>query len=193
VNTLRIDAAWFGSWVEDLIANVQNSQSTARPENISEARILGAEFAFRLSLIDLISLSGNYSYFNGVNFSDDDTYRGKKLPGRPVHEMYGRIDLFKTFDRIGFGGWFHADYSGKSYVNPYTFEGETAMHFFLGVGARLMLPKAGFTFTFEVKNITDALVFKNSEGDWLPMSDYDRYPLPGRTFLGTVHWQRPSQ
>ena len=45
LNLLRVDAAWFGSWVDDLIAYIQNSQSTSRPENIAAARILGAELA----------------------------------------------------------------------------------------------------------------------------------------------------
>ncbi len=193
LDRFRIDAAWFGSWVDNLIAYIQNSQSTSRAENISSARILGAEFALRMLLFDILELSGNYTFFNGVDRSDDEDYRDNPLPGRPIHAAYGRIDLTKVFDRVGFGGWFDADYSGKSYVKRYTDLSAVAMHFYLGLGARLTLPKAGFTFTFEVKNLLDALIFKNEEGDWLPMSDYDRYPLPGRTFLGTIHWQRPTQ
>lgn len=191
LDLLRVDAVWFGSWVEDLISFEQNSQSTTRPVNIDAARVLGTELGLQLGLFDLVNLSGNYTYFHGVNRSKIEHYRGKKLPGKPTHEVYGRLDLGKTFPRWGIGGWFDVDLADKAYVGQYNAEDFVTMHFFLGLGARFELPKTGFSFTFEVKNLTDNLVFKNDEGAWLPMSDYNRYPLPGRTFLGTIYWRRP--
>ncbi len=189
LDLLRCDAAWFASWVKDLISLEQNSQSTSRPINLNAARIQGVELALRVSLIDLVTLSGNYTYFDGVDDSDMERYRGKRLPGRPMHEIYGRFDLGRTGKLWGAGGWFDVDYAGRSYVGQYNDEDYVTMHLFVGTGARFELPPAGLTFTFEVKNLLDALVFKNEEGVWLPMSDYNRYPLPGRTYLGTLHWQ----
>lgn len=191
IDVLRIDAAWFASWVSDLIAYKQNSQSTSMPFNLNAAMIQGAEVSLRLSMLDLVTLTGNYTYFYGVNRSDDDNYRGKMLPGRPRHEAYGRLDLQKKFTYVGVGGFFDADFASKSYVGAYNNKDMVTMHFFLGAGAGLELIKAGLTFTFEVKNLRDTLIFKNDEGDWLAMSDYNRYPLPGRSFFGTVHWQLP--
>ncbi len=188
---LRVDAVWFASWVEDLISLEQNSQSTSRPVNIDAATIQGAEFALRIAVFDLVTLSGNYTHFHGVNNSDMAQYNGKDLPARPPHEIYGRLALEKTLTHVGFAGWFDTDYAGKAYAGQYNNEDFVTKHFFLGAGGRLELPRTGFTITFEVKNLLDALVFKNENGDWLPMSDYNRYPLPGRTLMATVHWQRP--
>ncbi len=190
LNLFRIDAAWFASWVSDLISLEQNSQNTARPVNVEAAMIQGTELSLRLSLFKLITLSGNYTYFYGVNRSNIEHYKEKKLPGRPKHEAYGRIDISKTFKKWGAGTWFDADYAGKAYAGQYNSETFVTLHYFLGTGIHAELPTTGLTLTFEVKNLLNALVFKNNEGNWLPMSDYNRYPLPGRTFLGTVHWQR---
>ena len=188
---IRADAAWFGSWVDDLIVLEQHSQDTSQPVNVDAARIQGMELGLQLNLFDLAKLSGNYTYFYGVNRSENTLYAGKKLPGRPTHEAYGRLDIGKTFARWGMGVWFDADFADQAYVGRYNAPDRLTMHFFLGAGARFELPKAGFTFTFEAKNVTDNLVFKNDEGTWLAMSDYNRYPLPGRTFLGTIHWRKP--
>lgn len=191
LDSLRVDAAWFARWVKNLICLEQNSQSTATPVNIDSAMVQGAELSLRLSVFKLATLSGNYTYFYGVNRSNAEQYRGKQLPGRPKHEAYGRLDLKKTFIKWGMGGFFDADYAGIAYVGQYNSEDTVTLHFLLGAGMNATLIKTGFTFTFEVKNLLNAMVFKNDEGAWLPMSDYSRYPLPGRTFLGTLHWQLP--
>jgi iron complex outermembrane receptor protein len=191
LDTVRIDAAWFGSWVKDLICLEQNSQSTATPVNIDAAVIQGAEVALRLSMFKLVTLSGNYTYFHGINRSKMEQYRGKMLPGHPKHEAYGRLDLERTFSKWGLGGWFDADYADKAYVGQYNSEDTVTLHFFLGTGIHAEILKAGLTFTFEIKNLLNAMIFKNDAGDWLPMSDYSRYPLPGRTFFGTLNWQLP--
>jgi outer membrane receptor protein involved in Fe transport len=188
---LRLDAAWFGSWVRDLISLEQNSQSTSTPENIDAARMQGVELSARLILFDMLTLSGNYTFFHSVNQSKKTYHRGKKLPGRPAHETYGRVELKKSIDDIDLAGWFDVDYANKSFTAQYNSEDRVAMHLFLGAGARFGLPEIGLTLFVEVKNLRDTLGFKNNNGDWLPMSDYSRYPLPGRTFLGTIRWQRP--
>jgi iron complex outermembrane receptor protein len=188
---LRMDAAWFASFVEDLISLEQNSQSTSQPVNIDAAEIQGVELGITIALFDLVNLNGNYTYFHGVNTSDVQAYKGKELPGRPPHEAYGRLEVGRTLPDWGLAGWMDADYAGKSYVGRYNNEDQVTKHFFVGLGSRLELPRIGLTFTFEVKNLLDTTVFKNDEGDWLAMCDYGRYPLPGRTYIGTIHWRRP--
>ncbi|MBN1653493.1 MAG: TonB-dependent receptor [Deltaproteobacteria bacterium] len=189
LDLLRVDAAWFTSWVEDLISFEQNSQETVRPINIDSAQIHGFELGLRVSLFELTTLSGNYTYFYGVDRSGIERFDGKELPGRPPHEFYARLDVGKTLRYWGLHGWTDVDYAGKAYVGRNNFEGFVTKHLFVGAGGRFELPRLGLSLTLEVKNLLDALVFKNDGGDWVAMSDYNRYPLPGRTFLATLHWQ----
>ncbi len=191
LSLLRVDAAWFGSWVDDLIILLPNSQSSSKSVNYSEALIQGLESALRVQLFKIITLSGNYTYFYGINKTDDDNYYGKRLPGRPRHEVYGRIDLEKRISRVGIAGWFDVDYASKAYVGLYNNEAYVSMHLFLGLGGRVEIVRPGLSLTLEVKNLLDSLVFKNDEGAWMSMCDFDRYPLPGRTIMGTIHWKMP--
>lgn len=192
VDFFRMDAAWFGSRVIDLISLEQNSQSTSRPVNVDEASILGAEFALRLGLFDLVTLSGNYTLFRGVNRSSLEQYEGKKLPVRPTHEAYGCIELGTTLGPLIVKGWFDADYAGRAYLGRYNNEDFVSKHFFLGLGSRVEHPRTGFTISIEVKNVLNKLRYENENGDWRAMSDYGRYPLPGRTVMATLHWRLPQ-
>ena len=189
---LRLDAAWFASWVDDLISLEQNSQSTSHPVNVGKAKIQGVELAMNVTMWNLVTLTGNYTLFQGVDKTGLPQYDGKKLPVRPTHEMYGCIKLEKKLGRIILGGWFDADYAGKAYLGRYNNEDYVSKHYYLGLGSRVGHPGTGFTFTFEIKNILDKLRFKNDEGDWRAMTDYGRYPLPGRTLMATLHWRLPQ-
>ncbi len=187
----RLDAVWFVNWVDDLISLEQNSQSTSRPVNVGKARIRGVELAFNVTMADLITFTGNYTLFQGVDKTGLPQYDGKKLPVRPTHEMYGCIKLEKKLGPIVLGGWFDADYAGKAYLGRYNNENYVSKHYHLGIGSRVAHPGSGLTFTFEIKNILDKLRFKNDDGDWRAMTDYGRYPLPGRTLMATLHWKLP--
>lgn len=81
LSSLRLEAAGFGSWVNDLIAYLQNSQNTFRPENLDSAEILGIESSLRLLFFDSLSLQGNYTYQRAVNTSNTRYLQGRHLPG----------------------------------------------------------------------------------------------------------------
>lgn len=184
---LRLDAAWFGSWAEDLIAYVQNSQHTIRPENVDAARILGAETGLRLKVFDLVSLQGNYTYLNAINRSDKPYHDGRRLPGRPEHEVYARLGAERVFERWGGSLWVDADYAGNVYLDQANLKEDIVGRLLFGLGLRLERPREGLTLTLEVKNFFDTIAVEDTGGADRPVRDYEAYPLPGRTFLATVH------
>ncbi|HUT76819.1 MAG TPA: TonB-dependent receptor, partial [Polyangia bacterium] len=186
---LRLDAAWFGSWAEDLIAYVQNSQRTIRPENVDAARILGVETMLRLVLFDLVSLQGNYTYLNTINRSEKPYHDGRRLPGRPEHEAYARLGVERVFERWGGAVWIDADYAGNVYLDQANLKDDAVGRLLFGLGYRLERPREGLALTLEVKNIFDTISVEDARGNDRPVRDYEAYPLPGRTFLATIHYR----
>ena len=186
---LRLDVAWFGSWAEDLITYVQNSQNTIRPENVDAARILGVETGLHLLAADLVSLQGNYTYLDAINLSDKPYHDGKRLPGRPQHEAYARLELGRTAQRWGGAVWFDADWAGKVYLDQANLKEDAMGRMLLGLGYRIERPREGLTLTLEVENLLDTITLQDADGNDRPVRDYDGFPLPGRTVMATLHWK----
>lgn len=190
LDLLRLEAAWFGSWTDDLIVYVQNSQSTVRSENIDAAEILGLEASLRLELWDLVGLSANYTWLHAVNRSDTAYYAGKRLPGRPVHEVFGKIALEHDTDRWGLKAWFDVDYAGRNYLTPANLEEDALARLLFGAGLRMSHRATGVSVTVEVKNLLDTFVLKDAQGNRRPLRDFESFPLPGRTIMATLHWRQ---
>ncbi|MCP4600048.1 MAG: TonB-dependent receptor [Proteobacteria bacterium] len=188
ISLLRIDAAWFGSWADDLIAYVQNSQNTIRPENIDAAEILGAETALRLILLRILSIEANYTYLHGINKSDTTYHRGERLPGRPAHEAYGKIGLDKSFEKWGAGVWADVCYAGLNYLEEANLN-PALERILLGSGYKLAHFRTRLTLTVEVKNMLDTITVRDEDLGINPLRDFNGFPLPGRTILATLHWK----
>lgn len=189
LDMLRLEAVAFGSRVEDLIAYVQNSQNTVRPENVHRAEIAGAEASAGLKIFDLVALQGNYTFMRAVNRSDYAYYEGKRLPGRPAHQAYGKIQLETVVDGIAGRFWFDADYAGTNYLDQANLVEDTLSRFFLGTGVQLESLAKRLSFTVEVHNLLDTITVKDGNGRQRPLRDFESFPLPGRTVLATLNWR----
>ena len=156
LDLLRVEVVWFGSWADDLIVPVQNSQSTVRSENVDAAEILGLETSLRLDLWKTASLSANYTYLHAINRSDTSYHAGKRLPGRPVHEAFARLALFRKAAALGFKAWFDLDYAGQNYLTPANLEEDALARLLFGAGFRMTHDPSGLSMTVEVKNLVAA-------------------------------------
>ncbi|HUU01196.1 MAG TPA: TonB-dependent receptor [Myxococcota bacterium] len=186
---LRAGAAWFGNWSDDLISYVQNSQSSVRPENVSAAEILGLECSLRASLWNALSLSANYTYMHAVNRSQVVYYRGKRLPGRPAHEIYGKIEFGRARSGQGLRLWADVDYAGNNYLDQANLKEDVLARLLFGAGLSLEDMRRGLVITVEVKNLTDSYVLTDADGGRRPLRDFEAFPLPGRTVMATVRWR----
>jgi outer membrane cobalamin receptor len=189
LSQLRAEIAGFGNWTDDLIVFVQNSQWTVRPENLDKTEVLGVEASLRVVLWDLLAMSGNYTYLHAVNRSEATYYQGNRLPGRPVHEAYGKVEVGRTWDLNGFRLWVDVDYAGSNYLDPANFKEDALARLLFGAGIRLERPREGLTVTVEVKNLLDSFVIEDAQGRQHPLRDFEAFPLPGRTVMATVHWR----
>jgi iron complex outermembrane receptor protein len=161
--------AYFTSYADDLIVFVQNSQATARALNIGAAEIRGHELSWSATALQHVRLYGNYTFQDAEDTSETFS-RGNALPGRPRHELHQAFELFTDLGKLVY----EFDYIAKNFLdraNAFVVDSR-ALHnvrvIMLPFGTRLKL-------TFEVKNLTDKQV-----------EDFRGFPLPGRSFFGTV-------
>ena len=82
LDRVYFEYAYFMSKADELIVFVQNSQNTARAENISSATIRGHEVSWSATALQHVRLFGNYTYQHTEDTSNTFS-RGNKLPGRP--------------------------------------------------------------------------------------------------------------
>jgi outer membrane cobalamin receptor len=169
LDRVYLEYAYFASKADDLIVFVQNSQNTARAENIGSANISGHEVSWSATAWQHLRLFGNYTYQQTEDTSDTFT-RGNKLPGRPQHELHQGLELFVPKGKLAY----ELDYIAQNFLdraNVFVVDSRLLHNLSLSVlplGKRLKL-------TFEAKNITDNRI-----------ADFRGFPLPGRAFFGTV-------
>jgi outer membrane cobalamin receptor len=169
LDRVYLEYAYFASKVDDLIVFVQNSQNTARAENIGSANISGHEVSWSATAWQHLRLFGNYTYQQTEDTSDTFT-RGNRLPGRPQHELHQGLEIFVPQGKLAY----ELDYIAQNFLdraNVFVVDSRLLHNLSLSVlpfGKRLKL-------TFEAKNITDNRI-----------ADFRGFPLPGRAFFGTV-------
>ncbi len=171
INRIFMEYAYFGSNADDLIVFVQNSQVTARAENIGAADIWGHEVSWSVSAFGHLRFYGNYTFQNAKD--DSNTFsRGNQLPGRPRHELHQGIEWFANLGKLSY----ELDYISQNFLDRGNLDpvDNRLLH-----NLSLTLTPLGHNkhlkLTFEVKNLTDNQV-----------GDFRGFPLPGRSFFGTV-------
>ncbi len=169
VDRVFLQYAYFGSEADDLILFVQNSQVTARAENIGSADIRGHELSWSATALGHVRLYGNYTFQDAEDTSQTFS-RGNALPGRPRHELHQAFELFTDLGKLVY----EFDYIAQNFL-------DRANAFVVDDRALHNLRVTGLPFgksvklTFEVKNISDNQV-----------EDFRGFPLPGRSFFGTI-------
>ncbi len=169
IDRIFLEYAYFGSRADDLIVFIQNSQATARADNIGSADISGHEVSWSVSALGHLRFYGNYTFQNAKDASDTIS-RGNQLPGRPQHELHQGIEWFAGLGKFSY----ELDYISRNFLDRANFRpvDNRLLH-----NIRLMLTPLGkrLKLTFEVKNLTDN-----------QLGDFRGFPLPGRSFFGTV-------
>ena len=158
--------------VDDIIVMTQNSQSTARSENVSRAELYGHEVAMDAVALGFFKGRVAYTYQVAKDRSDIPYLDGRPLPGRPLNELHTRAALFKKNK----GEIFYTfDYLDGNFLDRAGFLESPARRIH---GAGIMVtPAKGLEMTFEANNIGDEHVY-----------DLLGYPLPGRSYFGTVRY-----
>ncbi len=189
-SSLRIDSAWFSSFARDLIVYEQNSQDSVRPENVGKAVLQGMENNFILTLFETADLNVNYTYLYAVNRSDIPYYNGRRLPGKPAHRLYARIETGRESQGVGGRLWLDFDFSGNTFLKQSNQEEyEVPARFIMGAGYRLSHGRSGTSLTLEIRNALNQIEAMSKDGRVAPIRDYVGFPLPGREVFVTFAWK----
>lgn len=176
---IDVEAAFFYSDIDDLIVLVRTAQDRSVPQNIGRAETLGAEVALRAVAWESLQLTANYTWQDARDRSGATGLDGNQLPGRPRDDLYLRVS-YREFDLQPF---YELNFIAANYLRranrPEDRVDARALH---SLGLAWTMPWTPLTATFEVRNLTDNQT-----------EDVSGFPLPGRTFLGTLHWAWESR
>ena len=90
------EASWFAHRTRNTIAVIPGSGLVAQAQNLGEARAFGFECTSGVRLGQAVQLSYNYTFLDARQRSDVPSYDGKRLPQRPRHQLYWRVEVAGT-------------------------------------------------------------------------------------------------
>jgi iron complex outermembrane receptor protein len=185
---LGYEVVGFVTSARDLIAFVPLGLGTFRARNLDRAALAGAEVSGALSARGLRT-TVSYTLLFTENLGDDPLARGRPLPGRPLHDLAYDAAYQLAFVRLRYG----LDAVAGSTVDP---AGTLVLppRLLHGAGASVDVPGVpGLRVGVEVENLFDLRTLYvdsplSGRPVAVPVSDFLGFPLPGRTFWGTVRY-----
>lgn len=169
IRKLIFQAAYFDNEAENLILFIQTSQFTARSENIAKSRIIGQEFSSRMEMGSHLKIEGSYTHQEAKNKSDIPNEHNKFLPGRPVHDLFGKAELYS--ERYAF--YYSYQLTDKNFLDRDNQRNATTRQIHnIGFSMR---PNSSWSVSFDAKNLGDDQI-----------EDIFGFPLPGRSFFITL-------
>jgi iron complex outermembrane receptor protein len=166
---LRLEYVYFNNDIDDLITLEQASPNRFRPDNIGSARIRGHELTLQLEAVEHLRVNLNYTHQDSKNLSNVRERRGQSLPLRPDDELYLRVEPFNDWGRL----YYELDFTDENETAPSNVD-PVSDRFIHTLGFTLE-PLDWLSLNFEVANFLDSEV-----------RDLGDFPLPGRSFFGTI-------
>jgi outer membrane receptor protein involved in Fe transport len=185
VDQVYVESALFGALVDDLILFLPTSGRSARAGNVADATIGGLELAAHARLLRVASLTANYTLLESGQQSESVTTDGKRLPGRPRHELYLRLELAHRRGATAVTAGVFGDLTLVS--GNFLDEGnlnQVPARRLVGLGVRIA-PLPALSIVAQVKNLTNHRSDTvGAPGQEVPraVADVLDYPLPGRAY-----------
>jgi vitamin B12 transporter len=187
LDRMYLEFAGFWSRPVDAIAMVTTGGLVTRPVNLPGADLHGVELVASGRLARAVTASANYTWLDARQRSREDSLDGKRLPGRPAHAAYVRLDAARAVRGHLLAAFTDASYQAGSFLDEANLAAVPARLLF-GAGCKLEVG-GGLAVALEVKNLTDDRV-ETVPLDPPPrpdlaevpraVADFAGYPLPGR-------------
>jgi iron complex outermembrane receptor protein len=189
------ELAAFGSRPHDAIAFVPSAGRVAVAKNLGDADIWGAEAELSVRLWRAVTATASYTYLASRQRSATPAFDAKRLPGRPLHQAFARVDAARRVLGRLVVAWADVDLSSGNFLDAANLNQVPARRL-VGCGLKLE-PVAGLVVAAEVKNLFHARV-EDVALDPAPrpdlarvpraIADYLGYPLPGRALYLSMDW-----
>jgi vitamin B12 transporter len=190
--TFGYEVVGFATSAQNLITFSPLGRGTFRAINIDRALLGGAEVSATLASHG-VHAQVTYTLLLTENLGSDPFARGKPLPGRPEHDLAADASYRLGPARLRYGVDVVAGVLVGSNGEPgYALPSRVLQ----GVGLAVDVPFfRGLSAGVDVENLFDvrtASVFSPILGHSvvLPVSDFLGFPLPGRSFWGTLRFTR---
>lgn len=156
--------------------------------DLGDATAHGIETGASARLAGVVTLSGNHTWLTTRQDSPFVSYDGKPLPGRPRHQVFGRLDVAGVLRGRRASMWADALWTTGNVLDRAGLNQVPGREL---VGAGLAVEVArGLELGIEGKNLTNHRVETVAwTGSPRAVADYFGYPLPGRTFYVTAEWR----
>jgi len=193
---------FFGSAAQDLIRWLQNSQRTLVAANIDQALTMGMEARLLLDISSWLRVEGAFTLLDARNLSSAAFEQGRQLPGRPRYDAFVQVTLQRSWGRL----FYRYHFLGENWLDRANLHALGSRHLHgLGVvldPARLArmwgidVPWEGLRVHLDISNLLDQRMTWVDLQPPLPnrtqtpqsIADIGGYPLPGRAFFLSVHW-----
>lgn len=168
----RLEYAYFNNDIDDIIVLDRiPGPNPIRAKNLASARVRGHEVGLALTAFDDFQFDANYTWQDAENRDPNPNYVGKRLPGRPEDELYTRVQWSQPRGHV----YYEINAIGKSYPTVDNYAR-------FGIDSRLihtagikLIVRDWLSVSFEARNLG------NDQAE-----DVYNYPLPGRSFFGTI-------
>jgi iron complex outermembrane receptor protein len=192
---LYLEAAAFARRSRHTIGFVTTAGVSA-VEDLGDATARGVEAGASARLAGVVTLSGNYTWLATRQDSPTVSYDDEPLPGRPRHQVFGRMDAAASLRGRRATAWADVLWTTGSLLDRAGLN-QVPGRRLVGAGLALEIVP-GLQLGVEGKNLTDHRVASVAL-DPAPrpdltdspraVADYFGYPLPGRTFYVTAEWR----
>ena len=193
--TFRLEAGVFLTEAEDLIQLVQASIRTVRPVNLGRTRVRGAELGASARGPLGTRATVAYTLTDSQILSDIPSQRGRRVPGRPLHDARVVLEERRGSLRTAVD----ADFVAGNFLDAANYQA-TPARVFVGASVGYAPPWArGFSVALTVRNLLDHQVetvpihpAPPGGPDEAPqaVSDYAGFPLPGRSVFVTLRYRQ---
>jgi iron complex outermembrane receptor protein len=193
VGSLEVAAFW--NSVRDAIVYVQNSQQTLVPVNLGRTWVQGVEVAASADVVGAFEVTGSLTRNVSVNLSTDPAFGNNALPRVPGWEVEARSSV-RWGERIRIGHTLSFTAANYWDATNWYLAAPRTLH---GLFARVKPGEGAPEIELDVLNVADRIVqvvprnpLDSTDMTRVvqPLTDFSGYPLPGRTFLITVRWNR---
>ncbi len=170
-NRFQMDASLFGSWRDELIALLFDSQGVGRSANVGEAQVFGLEVGNNYLLSDQLSLRFNTTYQLSRNIADNPALDNRELPGEARLSAHTKLQYRKDNIRT----WFESNYKSDFFYDQAN----------LLPSESYWLHSAGIEYQWHDFQI--GVTANNIGND--AIQDYNGFPRPGRSYFISLNYK----
>jgi len=173
-NYIKFNDSFFYNKLNNLITFIYNSQWTMKAQNISSGMILGNELGLSLGFLKFFETGINYTYQYAIDTGEIPYYTNNFLPHRPMHKISFSFKISTKYFAVSYslnytGAVFRDRINSAFYYIPQKSIHDLEIKIF---------PIKKLILSFKIKNIGDNLT-----------TDIIGYPLPGRSFYGSISYK----